>query len=102
MINCLLSPPSPSEVIRVIACFKHTDATGVDGITVSVLQLVASIIAMPMAHLIALLLAQAKIPSAFKQPRWSPSTKEKERMLTSPPPIDQWPSSQLCPRSLRR
>ena len=45
---------------------KKTDACGVDGITVSVLQLAAPIIAMPVAHLIALSFAQAKVPSAFK------------------------------------
>ena len=61
-----LSPPSPSEVIRAIAGLKCTDATGVDGITVSVLQLGAPSIAMPVTHLIALSLAEAKIPTAFK------------------------------------
>ena len=61
-----LSLPSPSEVIRAINGLKRTGASGEDGITVSVLQLAAPIIALPVAHLIAISLAQAKVPSAFK------------------------------------
>ena len=64
--SLILSPPSTEEVIRAMTSLKKTDACGVDGITVSVLQLAAPIIAMPVAHLIALSFAQAKVPSAFK------------------------------------
>ena len=62
----VLSPPSPSEVIRAIKGLKQTKASWEDGLTVWVLQLAAPMIALPVAHLIALSLAQARIPLAFK------------------------------------
>ena len=57
-----LPPPSPSEVMHVIGGLMRTGATEEDGFTAFVLQLAAPIIAMPVAHLISLSLAQGKVP----------------------------------------
>ena len=48
-----LSPPTASEVMRVIGSLGWTGATGVDWITVSVPQLAALIIVFLITHLIA-------------------------------------------------
>ena len=50
----------------MIGGLRRTGATGEDGITVSVLQLAAPIIAVPVAHLIALSLVQGKVSLAFE------------------------------------
>ena len=48
----VLSPPSPADIIRAIGNLNKTGATGIDGITVSILQLEAPIIALPIDVLI--------------------------------------------------
>ena len=82
--SLVLSLPSPSEVIRAINGLKRTGASGEDGITVSVLQLAAPIIALPVAHLIAISLAQAKVPSAFKAAIVVPIHKGKGKPTNQP------------------
>ena len=62
-----LSPPSPSEVMRAIGGLRRTGATGENGMTVSVLQLAAPIIAVPVAHLIALSLAKERFQRLSRQ-----------------------------------
>ena len=80
----VLSPPSPAVVIQAIGNLNRTDVSGKDGSTVSVLQLAAPISAMPIAHLIALSFAQAKVPTAFKAAIVVPIHKGKGKPANQP------------------
>ena len=80
----LLSPPSPADIIRAISNLNKMNASGVDGNTVSILQLAAPIISMPIAHLIALSFAQAKVQTAFKAAIVVPIHKGREKPVNLP------------------
>ena len=71
-------------VLSLLVQTGPTDTCGADGITVSVLQLAAPIIALPVAHLIALSFAQGKVPSAFKAAIVVPVHKGKGKPANQP------------------
>ena len=81
---CPAPPPSPSEVIKAIQGLNGTGATGVDGIPVSVLKLASQVIALPIAHMIALLFSSEHVPSAIKAAIVVPIHKGKGKPASSP------------------
>ena len=79
-----LSPPSPTDIVRAIVGLNKTDATGPDGITVSVLKLSAPVIVMPLAHMIGLSISQGRVPKAFKSATVVPIHKGKGKPTNQP------------------
>ena len=79
-----LTPPSPSEVTKAILGLNETNATGLDGIPVSVLKLAAPIIALPVVHMLALSFAKGCVPMAFKTSIVTPIHKGKGKSISSP------------------
>ena len=79
-----LTPPSPSEVTKAILGLNETNATGLDGIPVSVLKLAAPIIALPVDHMLSLSFAKGCVPMAFKTSIVTPIHKGKGKPISSP------------------
>ncbi len=75
--------PSAGKIQAIISSLKNTGAVGIDEVPISVLKLGASVLAGPIAHLVRVSFASAKVPGGFKSAIVRPVYKGKGKPMTA-------------------
>ena len=73
-----LGPPSQGKVVGVVLGLRNTGAIGEDSIPVPILKKGVAVLADPLAHLVAVSISTAKVPSGFKLAKITPVKKKKK------------------------
>jgi hypothetical protein len=89
------------RIAKIIRGLKSTEAMGIDNIPTSILKKRLKVLAGPISHLVNRLLAEGRVPKAFKVGKVFLYTRARGRPERTQRPTDRCRSCRRCPRFWR-